>query len=488
MSIFAYTFDKLYTSAGAAGMPGGTVIIEDGLIRWLGAQENCSCPTKYLGGTAYPGFIDSHVHFTGTGLDILATDAGKYSRLADFLDALHQLDKGADGMVRVWGFDTEEFYEGRLPTLAELDKACPHNLLWINHIESHATLVNTRSLKALGLPLDQGFLVGEANQRARNYFLAQIDECERKEAISAAADLAVARGLTTVHAMEGGCLFHNDDVCTLLAEQGAMPIDIVIYPQVLDVDWAWGLGFPRVGGCLPLDGSSGVYTAALTKPYYQRADSGLLYYSLEEIETMVRRAEEKGMQVAMHACGDAAIDLFIAAVSRVVGKSGTKSRHRIEHFELPRYDQVERCKELGLILSMQPAFDWFWGGAEGDYAYTMGPEGWQNANPVGWAVKAGLLVAGGSDSGVTPLDPLLGIHAALNHHSPAQRVNLNEALAMFTENGAIAAGLNDRGRIEVGRRGDITVLEKDLVCVPPEGVKDVKVVATISRGELVFVG
>ena len=65
---------------------------------------------------------------------------------------------------------------------------------------------------------------------------------------------------------------------------------------------------------------------------------------------------------------------------------------------------------------------------------------------------------------------------------------MNEALAMFTENGAIAAGLNDRGRIEVGRRGDITVLEKDLVCVPPEGVKDVKVVATISRGELVFAG
>ena len=200
---------------------------------------------------------------------------------------------------------------------------------------------------------------------------------------------------------------------------------------------------------------------------------------------MVRRAQERGMQVAMHACGDAAIDLFLAAVE-TGQKENPGIRHRIEHFELPRYDQVERCKELGVILSMQPAFDWFWGGPEGDYAYTMGPEGWQNANPVGWAIKAGLLVAGGSDSGVTPLDPLLGIHAALNHRSPKQRVDLAQALAMFTENGAAAARLDDRGRLEVGLRGDIVVLREDLQDLPPDRVKDTGVIATINRGELVY--
>lgn len=485
MDTAAYTFARLYPYPGAPAIPGGTVIIQDGFIRWLGPGEDCHRPAKFVGGTAYPGFIDSHVHFTATGLDLLALNAGEISRIPDLLDAIHQLDKSNRGLVRLWGFDPEDYPENRLPSLAELDKACPNNLLWINHIESHATLVNSRSLEALGLPLTDAFLVGHANQRARNYFLSRISREEREEAAWAAADLAISRGVTTVHAMEGGHLFHNDDIFALMALQDRLPVDTVIYPQVLDVDWVHGLDFKQVGGCLPLDGSSGVYTAALTRPYYNRTDRGLLYHSQEEITAMVRWAQERGMQVAMHACGDAAIDLFLAAVE-TGQKENPGIRHRIEHFELPRYDQVERCKELGVILSMQPAFDWFWGGPEGDYAYTMGPEGWQNANPVGWAIKAGLLVAGGSDSGVTPLDPLLGIHAALNHRNPKQRVNLVQALAMFTENGAAAARLDDRGRLEVGMRGDIVVLREDLQDLPPDRVKDTGVIATINRGELVY--
>lgn len=481
----AYAFTKLYTYPGAPAIPNGAVVIQDGIIRWLGPAESCSFPTRFLGGTAYPGFIDSHVHFTATGLDILALNAGDFTQIPDLLEAIHQLDKDTEGMVRVWGFDTDYFQEERLPTLAELDKACPHNLLWINQVESHATLVNSRSLEALGLPKEV-FLVGEANQRARNFFLSQISREERERAIVAAGTLAVTRGVTTLHAMEGGALFHNDDVLALLALQDRLPVDTVIYPQVLNVDWAHGLGFKQVGGCLPLDGSSGVYTAALTRPYYNRTETGLLYHSREGITAMVVRAQELDMQVAMHACGDAAIDLFLDAVEAAQAGGTRDIRHRIEHFELPRYDQVERCKELNVILSMQPAFDWFWGGPRGDYAYTMGPEGWQNANPVGWAVKAGLLVAGGSDSGVTPLDPLLGIHAALNHHCPEQRVNLVQALAMFTENGAAAAGLNDRGALEVGKRGDIVVLDSDLADVPVDRIKDVGIAATIRRGELVY--
>lgn len=486
MALSAYTFDTLYPFAGAAGIPSGTVIIEGGTLRWLGTATECPASAKYLGGVAYPGFIDSHVHFTATGLDILALNAGEFARLADFLEAVHELDKKSEGVVRVWGFDTDVFLEQRLPTLAELDKACPKNRLWVNHIESHATLVNSQSLQALGMPPGDSFLVGQANAQARNYFLAQVSAAEREAFLAAAAAQAVSRGVTTIHAMEGGNLFHNDDVITLLAKQDSLPVSTVIYPQVLAVDWVKELGLRQIGGCLPLDGSSGVYTAALTKPYYNRKDAGLLYHSGAEIKTMVEQAQKQGLQVAMHACGDAAIDLFLDGVA-AAEKDNPGLRHRLEHFELPRFDQVQRCKELNVILSMQPAFDYFWGGPEGDYAYTMGPTGWQNANPVGWAVKAGLLVAGGSDSGVTPLDPLLGIHAALNHHSPEQQVTLVQALAMFTENGAAAAQLGDRGRLAVGQRGDIVVLNQDLHSLAPGRVRDAQVVATINGGKLVFI-
>lgn len=489
METKAYVFDKLYPSAEAAPRLNGAVavLVGDGIIQWLGpAKDCCDCPTEYVGGVALPGFIDSHVHFTATGLDLLALNAGKFSRISDLLEAIHQLDSQRTGVVRVWGYDPENYRSGRYPSLAELDKACPRNLLWINHIESHGTLVNSNSLLALGMPRAQSLLVGESNQRARNYFLERISSQEREQAILAAADLAVSQGITTLHAMEGGRLFHNKDMEAVLALQGQLPVETVLYPQVLDVEWTHKLGLRQIGGCLPLDGSSGVYTAALTKPYYRRSDTGLIYYSRKEIETLIVEAQARGMQVAMHACGDAAIDLFLDAVQSAQEQAPSDIQHRVEHFELPRVDQVDRSSKLNVILSMQPAFDWFWGGPHGDYAKTLGPERWQDANPVGWAVGAGLMVAGGSDSGVTPLDPLLGIHAALNHHNRQQRINLTPAVAMFTENGAKAARLNDRGRLEVGLRADIVVLDRDLREQPRDKIKDVGVVATINRGRVVW--
>ena len=481
----AYTFDKLYPHSGAAVIPQGTVLIEDGVIRWLGPAQQCGHPAQYLGGVALPGFIDSHVHLTATGLDCLSLNAGDYSRISDLLEVIHELDMEGR-MVRVWGFDADNFQEQRYPTRAELNKACANNLLWINLIDCHGTLVNDNSLKAFGISRADPLLVGRDNQNARNFFLAQIDAEEREQAIRIAADMAISRGVTTVHALEGGSLFHNLDIEAVLALQSRLPLDTVVYPQVLDVDWVGGLGLKQIGGCLPLDGSSGVYTAAMTEAYYRRSDTGCLYYSREEIEALVCAAQERDMQVAMHACGDAAIDLFLDAVEAAQRVAPGGIAHRVEHFELPRYDQVQRCCQLGVILSMQPAFDWFWGGPHGDYAYTQGPKGWQNANPIGWAIDAGLLVAGGSDSGVTPLNPLLGIHAALNYHNSQQRVDMQTALAMFTENGAIAARLHDRGRLEPGLRGDIVVLDEDLRNQPWSQVKDIGIVATICKGQIVW--
>lgn len=486
MAPAAYSFEKLYPRPGAPAIDKGTVVVQDGLIRWVGPLDQCSIPAQHLGGTALPGFIDSHVHLTATGLDLLALNAGEFSRIDDLLEAIWQLARAQEGLVRVWGYDPDGYRERRIPTLAELDRACPDNLLWINMIDCHGTLVNSQSLKALGLPRSQSLLVGEDNQRARNFFLARISPQERERAILAAADLAISRGVTTLHAMEGGRLFHNEDVEAVMALRDRLPLDPVIYPQVLDVDWAYEMGLKQVGGCLPLDGSSGVYTAALTRPYYNRSDSGILYYSRQEIQGMILKAQEKGMQVAMHACGDAAIDLFLDAVEAAQRQDSAGIQHRVEHFELPRWDQVERSRQLGVILSMQPAFDWYWGGPQGDYAFTQGPEGWQNANPIGWVVDAGLLVAGGSDSNVTPLDPLLGIHAALNHHNPKQRVDLATAVTMFTENGATAARLADRGRLEVGLRADIVVLAQDLWDLPRGRIKDSEIVATIHRGQVVY--
>lgn len=483
----AFSFDRIYTRAGARPLENCAILIKDGVIQELGSPDQYGeTEVIKIGGIALPGFIDSHVHLTATGLDILALNAGEFDSIPDLLEAIFELDRRQDGLVRVWGYDYDNYRERRYPTLKELDGACPRNLLWINHIESHGTLVNTNSLKAMGLVSYESLLVGEQNQFARNYFLDSISSEERERAIAAAADLAISKGVTTLHAMEGGRLFHNRDVDVLQAMLSRLPVDVVVYPQVVDVEYARSLGLRQIGGCLPLDGSSGVYTAALTKPYYRRSDRGLIYFKREEIYNLVLEAQRADMQVAMHACGDAAIDLFLDAVENARKQYLKAIPHRIEHFEIPRADQVGRSGNLGIVLSMQPAFDWFWGGPHGDYARTLGPDRWQDVNPVGWAAGAGLIVAGGSDSGVTPLDPLLGIQAAVSHHNRQQQVSLDQAVAMFTENGAIAARLADRGRLEPGLRADIVVLGEDPWARPYHEIRNIPILKTINQGRIVW--
>ena len=488
MSVVAYSFDKLYPRAGAEPIFQAVVVVKDGLIEWLGpkVELDSNIAPIHLSGVALPGFIDSHVHLTATGLDLLALDSRKYENIPELMDRISEIDQEQNGLVRVWGYDYDNTRERRYPTLKELDQACPRNMLWINHIESHGTLVNSNSLKAMGIESTESLLVGELNQTARQFFLNLIGPQERERAIAAAANLAVSQGVTTVHAMEGGRLFHDLDIKSLLEMHSRLPVDVIIYPQVLDVQWAKGLGLNQIGGCLPLDGSSGVYTAALTKPYYQRSDTGLIYFSREEIQTLLLDAQREGMQVAMHACGDAAIDMFLDGVEYARNHYPSQISHRIEHFEIPREDQVGRSLDLGVILSMQPSFDWFWGGPHGDYARTLGPDRWQDTNPVGWAVGAGIIVAGGSDSGVTPLSPLLGIQAAVSHRNRQQRVTLDEAVAMFTENGALAARQTDRGRLEPGMRADIAVLSGDLWELPVHEIRKIQVLSTISLGKIVW--
>ena len=477
-----YTFDYLYWKVTQPPLPRGAVLVEGENVLWTGPAGELpgDITPIHLGGVALPGLVDSHVHLIATGLDLLALSAGNFSNIPDLLEAINQLDNSQEELVRVWGYDRDRFRERRYPTLQELDRACPKNLLWINHIESHGTLVNSNSLAAMGLLGERSLLTGEDNSRARQFFLSMVTPQERRDAIDAASQLAIRKGVTCLHAMEGGRLFHNADLEAVLTTD--LPLDLVVYPQVLDVDWASQRGFGQIGGCLPLDGSSGVYTAAVTQPYHGRNDCGILYYNREEIRSFAWRAGELDLQFALHACGDRAIDLALDAIAWA-REAGSSLPHRVEHFELPRRNQADRARELGAVLSMQPAFDWFWGGPQGDYAYTLGPKRWQSANPLAWAVEAGAVVAGGSDSGVTPLDPLLGIHAAVYHKSPSQRVSLTEALKMFTENGALA-GRQRAGIIQPGYRANITVLAVDPFLEPC--LKDIAVLATIRGGQVVF--
>jgi predicted amidohydrolase YtcJ len=154
---------------------------------------------------------------------------------------------------------------------------------------------------------------------------------------------------------------------------------------------------------------------------------------------------------------------------------------RIEHAELLRDDQIERIARMKISLAMQPVFEKLWGGPERLYSRRLG-ERWRQTNRFRDLIDAGAIIAGSSDSYITPIDPLDGVIAAVNHPNPAQRVSLSEGIAMFSSMAARSEMLfDDRGSIQIGKSADFVVVSGDL-----DKRENISIEATIIGGEIVF--
>jgi hypothetical protein len=360
--------------------------------------------------------------------------------------------------------------------------------------------VNTRALEILALPDDMpglmrdaqgqpnGLLSDQANSLAEDKFSGLFGAGEKAvETITLAVEKAHSVGITTLHALEGGLTSRDKAVQEFWALMSTLSLRIVLYYQTMDVDKVVAIGLPRIGGCILLDGDVGPHTAALSKPYADDPECyGTLYHSQEEINAFVLKAHKAGLQVAMHAVGDAAVEQALDAYkAALVAYPRDDHRHRIEHCEVIREDQIQRAQRLGVALAIQPPFNHYWPHTE--YYSLLGEERAWKADPVRTLMRPGLLVAGGSDSTVTPLGPLIGVHAAVNHSNPAERVSVEEGLQLYTVNAArIAFQEADRGSLEVGKLGDLVVLADDLRTVAPEAIADIPVEMTVVGGEIVY--
>ena len=184
-----------------------------------------------------------------------------------------------------------------------------------------------------------------------------------------------------------------------------------------------------------------------------------------------------------HAIGDAAIEETISALEATEDPGA--ARHRIEHVELATDEQLERMAEAGIVASMQPNFH-RWAGEGGLYDDRLGDERRRRSNRLRRVLEAGVPLAFGSDC--MPLDPLLGVHHAVNAPTDAQRLSVTEALRAYTLGAAYAGFDEDRlGTVEVGKRADLVVLE-DSPWDRPDRIDEIDVAATIVDGEVVFDG
>ncbi len=450
------------------------------------------------GRTVVPGFIDAHAHFFQTGLDKLFVDLGGCTTVA----GIHERLRAAAGGPRTWLF-AHSYEEDALTDVdamesPHLDDAFPERPVWVNRVDYHSAVVNTAALRRLEIPAGTpGLLAREGAPtgvlRSEAYFhakarIARLYPVETKDrAVKTAAQTCIERGITSVHALEGGRIFGEEGVAALLRRMKGLPLDLTLFLQEKNAYFTTRLGFEHLGGCILVDGSIGSYTAALDEDYLgQPGHRGVLYEKPREFGAFVEEAHTAGVQLAFHAIGPRAIELVLDAYDRALQRFPRHDhRHRIEHFELATDDQLARARDLGVVVSMQPAFEHFWGGERGMYASRLG-EGWRRTNRLRDIRERGLVIAGGSDANVTPPDPLLGIHAAVNHPNPEQRVSARDALRMFTADAAYA-GHNEKrhGSISAGKEASFVVLGADPLGVPPDAIARVAVLETWFQGRCV---
>ncbi len=470
--------------------------VRDGRIIAVGNRSDVEdlapgCPVLDLQGqVVVPGFIDSHVHFTWTGIRSSTVDLADAPTAAEVLARVgERVAASAPGaLILAQGLEVPARPRGD-----DLDRIAPGNPVLLQGSTGHFAVANTPMLRRLdlapgapGLEPD-GRLVGAANTRAAWRVPAEFAaEIGWEQVFGRAADAALRVGITTLHALEGEDRADDPAVLALLALAPRLPLRVVVYYQTTDVDAARRLGLPRIGGCIWIDGDFAPHTAALQEPYADEPTTcGCLYFDDAAVEAFVERAHCAGLQIALHCVGDAAVAQVLRAYRRALETlPRTDHRHRIEHFEV--YDQqlLEEARSLGVHVAIQPPFDDYFGGIATNARF-LGVERAERADPIRTFVDHYIPIGGGSDCPVTPLGPLYGIHCAVNHSNPRERISPERALALFTiDNARLAFEETNKGTIEAGKLADLTVLAADPRHVRPEEIRDIPVTMTIVGGEV----
>jgi predicted amidohydrolase YtcJ len=493
------TLEKALPEAEAILIRGGRIVF----VGTTAAAQFLSNDEQVIdlqGRYALPGFIDSHVHYWRTGLMEQMVDLRPARSVADIQTSLRtqaQLQpKGSLLMGRGWA-DTN-LREQRYPTRTELDACAPDHIVYLLHLNGHSCALNSRALNFLdldpgrpGVEVDPktGAPLGPLREKiafeAQASLLTKLDPKISRNCLQIVSKQAVEGGVTSVHCLEGGRLRGDADVKAFLTHQHQLPVSTVLYYQTPDLDKILALGLPRIGGCVLIDGSPAAHTGALYEPYTDKPESsGPEYWKQEDLNEWVLRSHKAGLQIVVHATCERAIGQMLTAYEAALQKFPRAGhRHRIDHFYFPKREQVWKAAELGVLAGVQPYFAEIF---EDMYKNRLGSRA-SRVHPYRWFWDAGVIAGGGSDSFVTPIRPIWGMHAAVNHFEPEQRITPLEALLMFTVNSAYLGGEEDHaGTLRVGKRGDVVVLSEDVLRVAPQSLKDVRVEMTVSRGRVTY--
>jgi predicted amidohydrolase YtcJ len=476
------------------------ILVVGDTVGWVGSDEAASAHASSAdevvdldGALVTPAFVDAHAHVTETGLAITGVDLAGARSLAELLSRVEDASRRAGGRpVLGHGWDERRWPEQRPPSMAELDRASYGGAVYLARVDVHSAVVSSALAAATGLrDLDgwygDGRVDREAHAAARDATRSSLTAGQRRELQQVALTAAAAAGIGVVHEMSAPHIGTIDDLRGLvqLCAHEALP-EVVAYRGQLvasaeeATELVAGLELPDasplrgLAGDLCVDGSIGSRTAALRSAYTDApGTSGFRYLQPEQIRDHVVACTRVGLQAGFHVIGDAGVDAAVQGLTmaaEVVGAAAMRrSRHRLEHVEMLDDAGLAVLVDLGVHASVQPVFDAWWGGPEGLYAERLGAERALGMNRFAEMASAGVPLALGSDSPVTPFAPWEALRACAHHRTPAQRISVRAAFLAHTRGAWRAAGRDDGGVLAPGAPATLAVwTPSDLLVQSPD--------------------
>ena len=500
----------------------GAVAIANGKILAVGDSTEIAryvtSATQVLradGGLVLPGFADGHTHFIDGGFQLASVDLRDAATPQEFIRRLKDFAATLQPGEWITGGDWDhELWRGTpLPQRDWIDSVTPNNPVFVNRLDGHMALANGAAMRAAGVTaataappggeiVSGGVFKDQAMDLIWRVFPEPSPE-KRDSALARAMAHAASLGVTATAHMSASWA----DLASYrrMQQAGRMTLRVAVYlpldqwHAVADTVARAGQGddWVRIGGVKGyMDGSAGSRTAYFFEPFSDSAGySGLMQHTEGEMRTWIGSADSAGLQVAVHAIGDRANALLLAIYDSIARVHGTRDRRfRDEHAQHLRAQEIPLFGSLRVVPSMQPyhAID------DGRWLEKrIGPVRIRTTYAFRSLIGADAPLAFGSDWTVAPLDPLLGVYAAVTRRTldgrhpggwvPDQKITVGEALRAYTYGNAWAMFMDQKwGALVAGRYADVVVLNRDLFGVPVEQIGSVRVRYTIVGGKVVY--
>lgn len=523
--------DSANTVVQALAVRGGRVVAAgtDAEVRRLAGPGTETVDLQ--GRLVTPGFNDAHVHFGSGGQGLLNVQLLGTTSLAEIerrvAQAAAQAQPGEWILGRGWDhtrLPASELGAGGWPTKEILDRAAPNNPVLLSRVDGHTSWANSAAMRLAGIDRNTanpsgGEVVRDARGEATGIFKESAEGlvarhvpaptmAQTRRGIRAALDLAARTGVTSVQSdvseLDVRVYRELADADSLTVRvYGWFPLDMRVIQEARarGIRAHTGDEWLRVGMVKGYtDGTLGSRTAYMLEPFADdHATHGLPQYSNAQLDSLVTAADAAGLQVILHAIGDAANRQALDAFERAAARNGPRARrHRIEHAQVLDAADIPRFRQLGVIASMQPTHatsDMRW--AETRIGRERAVEGayvWRSL------LDAGAVVVFGTDFPVEPIPPVEGIYSAVTRQSreepgvppggwlPEQRLTREEAIRLYTAASAYGEWEEGRkGTLRPGMLADLVVWDRDLLTVPDVQILQAVPVRTVVGGRTVYV-